>query len=525
MTGPRVHVIHALVRLLTQLVLGGFLLATAAAPVAAAPSLSVVVDTEPFRKVEAEAIADMLRTIGVDADVRVWEAAALREKIATRERHMYLTDFGSAFFDPFDLAEPKLTTGGRANFSFYSSPEVDSLLRAASVQADAAKRRQAYQRIQHLVLQDAPWIFGYSRQEIEAASTDVERWEPAMDSRINLHRVGLKRGDVLIVALNVDSIPTLDPAMHRLRYAETVIRNVFDALVTRTTRDRVVPELAEHWTQVSQTVWEFRLRRGVLFHNGDPLSVADVVFTFERVLREGAVGGKSSPRKGLLGPLAKVEAAGPDLVRFTLDKPFPPFLQALVHFQIVPKAYVERIGPAAFAERPVGTGPFKVVGAKLDSQVVLERFDRYYGGAPDLPPVGPASVKGAVFRMIPEPATRIAALKAGEVHIVQAVPLDLVPDLAKDRHVVVKTAEGTRVYGVELNTVKPPFNDVRVRQAMNHAVNWEQIVRTLYRGYGTRLATVFLPSGFGFDPGVKPYPYDPARARALLKQAGYAVRE
>lgn len=506
-------------------ILLGIVSAAANGPASAASPLAVAVDTEPFRKVEAEAIADMLRAIGVEAEVRVWEAAALREKVQGRERAMYLTDWGSAYFDPFDLAEPKLTTGGRGNFSFYANPEVDQLLRAASTQPDAARRQEAYHRIQRLVFQDAPWIFGYSRQELEAASADVLNWEPAMDSRINLHRVGLRRGDTLVVAMNADSIPTLDPAMHRLRYAETVIRNLFDGLVTRTTRDKVVPELAERWTQISPTVWEFSLRKGVVFHNRDPLTAEDVVFTFDRVLREGAIGGKSSPRKGLLGPLAKVEAAGPNTVRFTLEKPFPPFLQAVVHFQIVPKAYIAKVGDAAFAERPIGTGPFKFVQAKLDSQVVLERFDGYYGGSPELPPVGPARLKSAVFRMMPEPSTRIAALKAGEVHLIQSVPLDLLPDLDRDPRVVVKRAEGTRVYGVELNTAKPPFNDVRVRQAMNYAIDWEQILKTIYRGTGTRLATAFLPSGFGFDASLAPYRHDPARARVLLKEAGYAVRE
>ena len=497
----------------------------AAVPAWAGTPLTLAVDTEAFRKVEAEAIAEMLRAVGVAAEVRVWEASALRDKMKGGERAMYLTDWGSAYFDPFDLAEPKLTTGGRGNFSFYANKEVDELLRAASTQADPRLRLEAYSRIQQVILQDAPWIFGYYRQEIEASSADVENWEPAMDSRINLHRVGLKRGDTLVVAMNADSIPTLDPAMHRLRYAETVIRNIFDGLVTRTTKDKVVPEIAQSWAQVSPTVWEFKIRQGVTFHNGDPLTVQDVVFTFDRVLKEGAIGGKSSPRKGLLGPLAKVEAASADTVRFILAKPFPPFLQAVVHFQIVPQSYIAKVGDAAFAERPVGAGPFRFVQGKLDSQIVLERFDTYYGRSPAIPPVGPARLKAAVFRMMPEPSTRVAALKAGEVHIIQSVPLDLTPDLEKDPRITLKTAEGTRVYAVELNTAKPPFNDVRVRQAMNHAINWDQILKTIYRAYGTRLATAFLPSGFGFDPKVRPYPYDPARARALLKQAGYAVKE
>jgi peptide/nickel transport system substrate-binding protein len=115
-------------------------------------------------------------------------------------------------------------------------------------------------------------------------------------------------------------------------------------------------------------------------------------------------------------------------------------------------------------------------------------------------------------------------LKAGEVHIVEDLPIDLLPDLQRDPRVYVKTTQGTRVYGVELNNARPPFNDVRVRQAANYAVNWDAILKDVYRGYAQRLATVFLPSGFGYNPNLKPYPYDPTRARQLLREAGYAVR-
>lgn len=504
--------------------LAALLLAAAVLPAGAQQTLTFVLDTEAFRKVEAEAIAQDLRTIGANVEVRVWERTALIDRIRAGERQAYLTDWGSAFFDPFDLAVPKLRTKDRGNYSFYSNPEVDRLLEAASTGADAARRRDAYFKVQELIFNDAPWIFGYFREEVQAASALVENWEPAMDSRINLHDVRLKRGSVIVVAMNTNSIITLDPAMHRDRKTETVIRNIFDGLVTRTTRDRVVPELATGWTQPSPTVYEFTLRRGATFHNGDPVTADDVVFTFDRILREGAVGGQSSPRKGLLGPLQKVEKVGEDRIRFTLAQPFPPFLQALVHFQIVPMNYIRQVGDRAFAERPIGAGPFRFVGGALDSQIVLQRYDRYYGGSPALPPVGPAPAAGAVFRMMPEPATRVAALKAGEVHIVEDLPIDLLPDLERDPQVYVKTTQGTRVYGVELNNARPPFNNVKVRQAMNYAVNWEAILKNVYRGYARRLATVFLPSGFGYKPDLKPYPFDQNKARQLLREAGFTVR-
>ncbi len=506
----------------------GVALAVAATPVrpavGQAQPLTFVLDTEAFRKVEAEAIAQDFRALGANVEVRVWERTALLDRMRAGERQAYLTDWGSAFFDPFDLAVPKLRTKDRGNYSFYTNPEVDRLLDAAIGGSDVAARREAYFKVQDILYRDAPWIFGYFRQEAQAAAAVVENWEPAMDSRINLHDVRLTRGNVIVVALNTNSIITLDPAMHRDRKTETVIRNIFDGLVTRTTRDRVVLELASGWRQPSPTTYEFTLRRGATFHNGDPVTVDDVVFTFERILKEGGVGGQSSPRKGLLGPLQRVERVDDSTVRFVLERPFPVFLQALVHFQIVPRRYIQQVGDRAFAERPIGAGPFRFVQGTLDSQIVLQRYDRYYGGSPDLPPVGPAPAAGAVFRMMPEPATRVAALKAGEVHIVEDLPIDLLPDLQRDPRVYVKTTQGTRVYGVELNNARPPFNDVRVRQAANYAVNWDAILKDVYRGYAQRLATVFLPSGFGYNPNLKPYPHDPARARQLLREAGYAVR-
>lgn len=493
-------------------------------PAGAQQPLAFVLDSEAFRRVEAEAIAQDLRAIGATVEVRVWERTALLDQAQRSQRQAYLTDWGSAYFDPFDLGVPKLKTKDRGNFSFYSNAEVDRLFEQGSTGADPAKRRDAYFRIQEILFREAPWIFGYFRQEAQAARQTIENWEPAMDSRINLHDVRLTRGSVIVVGLNTNSIISLDPAMHRDRKTETVIRNIFDGLVTRTTRDQVVPELASAWRQTSPTVYEFTLRRGATFHNGDPVTVDDVVFTFDRILRDGGVGGQSSPRKGLLGPLQRVEKVNDTTVRFVLSEPFAVFLQAIVHFQIVPMRYIQQVGDRAFAERPVGAGPFRFVSGSLDSQIVLQRYPRYYGGAPALAPVGPAPAAGAVFRMIPEPSTRVAALKAGEVHIIEDLPIDLIPDLERDPGVYVKTTQGTRVYTVELNNTRAPFNDVKVRQAMNHAVNWDPILKNVYRGYATRLTTAFLPSGFGYNTSLRPYAYDPNRARALLREAGYTVR-
>jgi len=491
---------------------------------AKAKKLVFTLDAPPYRQLEAQAIAGQLKKLGIQVEVRIWEKVVLRDQVKKGYRAAYLTDWGSAYFDPYDLGNPKLTTGGRGNFSFYSNPKVDEALKRGGSSTDPEVRRKAYYLVQKTIFDDAPWAFGYVLPNIEAARVEVEGFAPSMDNRINLHDVGLKKGDTLVVGMNVNAFVSLDPAMHRSRNTETVIRNMFDGLVTRTRASKVVPELAESWKMPDEKTYIFTLRKGPKFHNGQPVTVEDVVFTFNRVLKEGGVGGKSSPRKGLLGPLSRVEKAGDRQVRFILDKPFPTFLQALVHFQIVPKKYIETVGDEAFARKPIGAGPFKFVRGKLDDEVVMERFDDYYGGSPDLPPVGPAKVKRAVFRAIPEPSTRVAAILAGEVSIIQAVPMDLVDRLSKSKKVKVLSVEGTRSYQIEFNNSKPPFDDVRVRRAINYAIDWDSILKNIYRGYGTRLATCFLPSGFGYDPDLKPYPYDPEKAKALLKEAGYETK-
>jgi peptide/nickel transport system substrate-binding protein len=312
--------------------------------------------------------------------------------------------------------------------------------------------------------------------------------------------------------------------MYRSRETETMIRNMFDALVTRTHKSKVIPELAESWQQVDETTYIFTLRNGPRFHNGDPVTIEDVVFTFERVLQPNPINGKFSPRRGLLGPVTKVEKINDSQVRFSLANPFPPFLQALVHFQIVPKNYIQKVGDKIFNQKPIGAGPFKFVRADLGQAVLMERFEEYYGGSPYLPPVEPARVKFAVFKPMPEPTTRVAALLAGEVSIVQAVPADLVDRLRKSKSVQILAVEGTRAYQIELNNTKPPFNDIRVRKAINYAINWDEIISNVYNGYGYRLASCFLPSGFGYNAELKPYPYDPDKAKALLREAGYKVR-
>jgi peptide/nickel transport system substrate-binding protein len=197
-------------------------------------------------------------------------------------------------------------------------------------------------------------------------------------------------------------------------------------------------------------------------------------------------------------------------------------MQLLVHHQILSKAYVEKVGTKGLAEKPMGTGPFKFVSAKTGlEEIALERFDDYYGGAPGLKPVGKACVSKAVFRVIPENSTRIAALLAGEVDIITEVPADLVERLKRAPGVQVKTVAGTRPIWMEMNVKQAPFDDPRVRQALNFAVDKDLLVRKVYNGLAQPLAGPLMPTNSYADPNLKAYAYDRAKALALLKDAGW----
>jgi peptide/nickel transport system substrate-binding protein len=333
---------------------------------------------------------------------------------------------------------------------------------------------------------------------------------------------GPKQADKTIVVGIKQSIDSLDPALYRDRVSETVVRNMFDGLVTRTPDMEIVPEIAESWENPSPTEWVFKIREGVTFHNGDPLTADDVVYSFERILKPGSIDGQSSPRTGMVGPMERVEKLDEYTVKFIFKEPWPIFLRILPHHQIVPKKYIEEHGSAYFAQNPIGAGPFRFVRGSLDEEIVMERYDDYYGGSPDLPPVGPAPAKTAVFKILPETATRVSALQAGEVHIVHAIPPHLVEQLTADPNVEVKTATGTRVFFLELNVTKKPLDDVRVRRAINHAINWDSIIDNVLEGYAIRSPGPAIPGSFGYNDQIKGYEYSPDKARQLLAEAGQA---
>ena len=329
--------------------------------------------------------------------------------------------------------------------------------------------------------------------------------------------------DVIIVGMG--RAPTsLDPADHRSRESETVIRNMFDGLVTRDTRSGVHLELANSIEWSDDTTLEIKLREGVKFHDGEEMTADDVVYTFERIIGENQIEypePHTSPRKGLIAPLESIEKIDDYTVVMHFSAPWPPAMQMLVHQQIVPKHYLEEVGTEGFIKHPIGTGPFKFVSAKGMEEIVMERFDDYYGGAPDLDPSGSACATQVVFQVIPEASTRAAALLAGEVDIIQALPAELIETLEADSNIQVKTAPGTQPKWMEMNVNTPPFDDIKVRQALNYAVDKDLIVDAIYEGRAEPLPGPLSPYNNFVNTSLEPYPYDPDQALTVLEEAGW----
>lgn len=339
---------------------------------------------------------------------------------------------------------------------------------------------------------------------------------------LGLGLVGLAAGPAaaqpkgrVVVALGTDA-PTMDPHMHSARMGIIINQHIFDTLLTRDTRTyKPAPHLAEAVVNVNPTTWELRLRKGVRFHNGEPFTAESVKFSFERVLNPD----QKAPIRGFFTWVKAVEVVDDHTVRIHTQKPYPLIHEILTfgNFGMVPPKYVKEKGDAHFARNPVGTGPFRFVEWRKGEQLTLEANAQYWKGAP--------AIKTLAFRVIPETATQIAELLSGGVDIIRAVPPDQIPAIERSGVARVSATKILRVVYLQLDgdgrAGKTPLTDLRVRRAVNHAVNVEEIMQKVLGGKAVRTPAGTNPMAFGFDPAIAAYPYDPARARTLLAEAGF----
>ena len=304
---------------------------------------------------------------------------------------------------------------------------------------------------------------------------------------------------------------TFDPHLTVGRNTQIFIVNVYDGLTARDAQGHLVPALAESWKRLNPTTWQFVLRKGVKFHNGDDFNAGCVKFTLDRAINPETKATVSSE----LSTIASTEVVNDYTVNVTTKTPdflLPVRLGELFGLMLSPK-HTNAAGKEAIATKPNGTGPFKLVEWVKNERMVLEANEHYWRGAP--------KVKKIIVRPILEDAARIAALQAGEVDLIAPVPHVRIADLKRDDKLVVKTNPAPRIFHVTIDVRKPPFDNVKVRQALNHAVDVDAILKSLYFGYGHRLATVVDKGALGYDPSVQPYAFDPKKAQALLAEAGF----
>ena len=307
------------------------------------------------------------------------------------------------------------------------------------------------------------------------------------------------------------SLITLDPHFETNNQLASMLSHMMDTLTVMSPDLKLTGQLAESWKPVDATTWEFKLRPNVKFHDGSPFSAQVAKYNIDWVMDSN---NKASGQRAYVSDIVETQAVDDLTLRIKTKAPsgtFPSRIQRLAMNSM--KAMQEK-GAEQFARSPVGTGPYKFVEYVRDDHLTVERFDGYWGSRP--------AIGRVTFKFIPEDATRVAALQAGTVDVALNMPPDIAAQLDSDRSFRVERVHTLRNQFVNINTKTPPLDNVKVRQALNYAVDKEAIVKNILLGTATVTPSICDPGlVFGCPKDLKLYPYDPARARQLLAEAGY----
>lgn len=309
------------------------------------------------------------------------------------------------------------------------------------------------------------------------------------------------------VALEAD-IAALDPRNASSTVTAGMMSHIFSKLVSSDASMKPAPDLAESWEQLDELTWQFHLRKDVTFHDGSPFTAEDVVFTLDSIASDNTW--------KLYSDFSFLKATVVDdyTVNITTEEPYPGILLRLNYVHIIPKAYTEQVGNEAFAKAPIGTGPYKFAEWSKDEHVILEAYDGYFGGKP--------SIDKITFNIIPEVASRIAALEAGEVMFSAGIPSVEMERLNALDTINVVAHPASRVTYLSFNhLVDSPIQNLKVRQAICHAVDFDKLINGVLDGYASPLASMACPEYDGYDAAIKGFDYNPELSKQLLAEAGY----
>lgn len=321
---------------------------------------------------------------------------------------------------------------------------------------------------------------------------------------------------------------SIDPHFFPLTANTEIARHIFNSLVKYDATRTIVPDLAESWTQVDDSTWEFKLRPGVKFSNGEPLTAEDVVFTFNRI---PTVTGSPSNYEAYTKHFTSVEAVDDTTVRLKTNGFFAGTLANLSYITIIPRSLGSSVQTADFnsGKAVIGTGPYKLVEWRQGDQITLTVNDQYWGDEPYW--------KTVTFRPLTNAAARSAALMTGSVDVVNQVPSSDVESLEANAQTQVLKVPGTRLIGFMIHQPdaalpvvtakdgspldKNPLGDPRVRAAFQHAINRDAIVERVMEGLALKADQFMPPVYVGQNDAIVPIAYDPDKAKALLAEAGY----
>ena len=312
------------------------------------------------------------------------------------------------------------------------------------------------------------------------------------------------------IAVQSDAVRLDPPAISDIPSTNIIADKLYETLVERRPDGTIVPQLATEWTQVDPTTWEFTLRKGVKFQDGTDFNAQAVKITIDRILDKS----NSFPRRNLISMIKEVQVIDDHKVRIITEFPFSALLIHLSHSgvsMISPKAISEN-DAKPLAQNPCGTGPFKLVKWTKGQEIVMERFDGYWGEKP--------KIAKAIFKVVPEDATRLAMVKTGEAQAAEDVPISEASRISQDKDLELIRTPGYGVEYLAFNSQKEPFTDKRVRQALALSLNLDAIASGVYQNPGRRHTSTMTDGMLGYHSTLPPFVQNKEAAKKLLAEAG-----